>query len=301
MKVLVTGSRGQLGRELCRQLGDDAIPLARDTLDLTRGLAIYDTITNKNPDMVINCAAYTQVDRAEIEPDVCRAVNATAVDYIADACRMLDCPLMQVSTDYVFSGEKGRNTPYKEEEPPSPRGVYATSKLEGEAAAACHAKHLIVRTCGLYANPVDENAHNFVQTMLHLGRKRQSLRVVDDQYSTPSYVPHVAKAMLFLAGYGTAAPASNATPASSGATVPWGIYHVTNTGATSWYGFAREIFRLAEMDVAVEPISTTDYSDPTPRPTYSVLDTTAYHRLGGPPMPHWKEALADYFLITISS
>lgn len=271
---------------MCRHLGDDAIPFRHDQLDLTRGIVVYDTILRTVPDMVINCAAYTQVDKAETNRDLCQAVNATAVDYIADACRVLDCPLVQISTDYVFSGEKGRHTPYCEDEPPSPRGVYAKSKLEGERAAVRHDKHLIVRTCGLYAASSDRRAGNFVKTMLRLGSVHSKLRVVVDQHCTPTYAPHLAKAVLFLAGYETEKPA------------PWGIYHVTNTGETTWHDFSTEIFRLARMDVEVESISTADYGDPTPRPAYSVLDTTAYHSLGGPLMPHWKEALAEYFTNT---
>ena len=119
--------------------------------------------------------------------------------------------------------------------------------------------------------------------MLRLGCVQSRLLVVNDQHCTPTYVPHLAKAVLFLAGYNAANPA------------PWGIYHVTNTGATTWHGFAKEIFRQAEMDVVVEPVSTAEYGGLAPRPKYSVLDTTAYHSLGGPPMPHWKEALQEYF------
>ncbi len=283
MRIAVTGAGGQLGGELCRQLEDDALPLDHDTLDLTQRPAVLETILSAKPDVVINCAAYTQVDQAEIEPDACRAVNRAAVEYLADACRELDCPLVQISTDYVFAGDNGRATPYREDDPPSARGIYALTKLEGERAASRHAKHLIVRTCGLYARPTDQRAGNFVKTMLRLGRTRSHLRIVADQHCTPSYVPHVARAVLFLAGYDTAKPA------------PWGTYHITNTGATTWHGFASEIFRQAGLDVALEPITTAAYGAPAPRPAYSVLDTAAYHRLGGPPMAHWQSALAEYF------
>lgn len=283
MRIVVTGARGQLGGELCRQLGDDALPLDRGTLDLTQRPAVLDTMLCLKPDLVVNCAGYTQVDQAEREPDVCRAVNATAVGYLAEACRELDSPLVQISTDYVFAGDKSRTTPYREDDRPSARGVYALTKLEAERAAAWHAKHLIVRTCGLYARPTDQRAGSFVKTMLRLGRTQPRLRVVSDQHCTPGYVPHVARAVLFLAGHGAAKPA------------PWGIYHVTNAGATTWYVFASEIFRQADLDVALEPISTVAYGAPAPRPAYSVLDITAYGRLGGPPMPHWKAALAEYF------
>lgn len=286
MKVLVTGARGQLGRELCRLLGGDAIPLGREELDLARGVDVFNAVVARHPDVVINCAAYTQVDRAETEPDLCRAVNATAVQYLADACLTLDCPLVQISSDYVFSGDSGRKHPYREDEPPRPRGVYAMSKTAGEIYAARHGKHLIVRTCGLYARRSDELAANFVRTMLRLGRGKKRLRVVADQRCTPSHVPHVARAVLFLAGIVAAQAA------------PWGIYHVTNSGETTWHDFAAEIFRLAGLNVELEAVTTAEYGAAAPRPEYGVLDTSAYHRLGGPAMPHWKDALREYFAET---
>lgn len=283
MRTAVTGAYGQLGGELCRQLGGDAIPLEIDTLDLTDGPAVLERLLELRPEAVINCAAYTRVDRAEDEPEACRAVNAGAVEHLARACRRLDCPLVQISTDYVFNGPAGRNTPFRENEPTSPHGVYARTKYEGELAAARWQKHLIVRTCGLYARPGDDRASNFVKTMLRLGSSRRELKVVDDQHCTPSYVPHVARAVLFLVGSAGAGPAQ------------WGVYHVTNGGSVSWHGFAAELFRLAKIDITLHPITTAEYGARAPRPAYSVLDTTAYHALGGPAMPDWRAALAEYF------
>lgn len=282
MNVAVTGAYGQLGGELCRRLGPDAIPLGIDTLDLTDGPAIGKTLRRLRPGAVINCAAYNQVDRAETQPHVCRVVNATAVEHLARACGELDCPLIQISTNYVFGGESDRTAPYREDDPPSPQGVYARTKLEGERAAARYAKHLIVRTAGLYARPTDRRARHFVGTMLRLGGGGVEVCVVGDQRCTPSYVPHVARAILFLAGVAVAGKA------------PWGIYHVTNGGATTWYEFAAEIFRQAGMDVSLRPISTAAYGAAARRPAYSVLDTAKYHALGGPAMPDWKTALAEY-------
>ncbi|MHC4179857.1 MAG: dTDP-4-dehydrorhamnose reductase [Planctomycetota bacterium] len=292
MKIAVTGAYGQLGSELCRLLDSDAIPLEIDNLDLTDGPAVDKTLRDLRPGAVINCAAYTQADRAESQAEAARAVNATAVGHLARVCGRLDCPLVQISTDYVFGGQPDRTTPYREDEQPSPRGVYAQTKLEGERAAARQPKHLIVRTCGLYARPADERAGNFVKTMLRLGSSgseprglspRKELRVVADQHCTPSYVPHVARAILFLLGLPRAESA------------PWGVYHVTNRGATTWYEFAGEIFRLAGMEVLLEAISTAEYAAAAPRPAYSVLDTAKYHALGGPAMPAWQDALQEYF------
>jgi dTDP-4-dehydrorhamnose reductase len=312
MAILITGAYGQLGGELCRQLGGGAIGLDIDTLDLTDRAAVAAALHALEPEAVINCAAYTQVDKAESEPEKCHAVNATAVEHLAAACARLECPLVQISTDYVFGGagqictpfapqEEDYSTvlapreemssrrsvtstlrPWQEDDPPLPQGVYARTKLEGEEAAAAHTKHLIVRTCGLYARRSDPRAANFVRTMLRLGATRPELSVVSDQHCTPTYVPHLARAVLFLLGRG-------------GSPAPWGTYHVTNAGKTTWHEFALEIFRLAKMPVGVRAITTAEYGAVAARPSYSVLDTTKYHRLGGPPMPDWRAALEEYF------
>ncbi len=283
MKIAVTGAYGQLGGELCRQLGDAAIPLDIDTLDLTDETATVARITALQPSAVINCAAYTQVDKAESDQERCRAVNVSAVANLVRACGILDCPLVQISTDYVFGAACTVPRPWRENDPPTPQGVYARTKLDSEEAAARHAKHLIIRTCGLYARPADAKAVNFVRTMLRLGAERPELRIVADQHCTPTYVPHLARAILFLLG------------AADGRPAPWGTYHVTNAGETTWNEFAAEIFHLAGMQVAIRAITTVEYGTPAARPSYSVLDTTAYKRLGGPPMPSWKSALAEYF------
>ncbi len=283
MGILVTGAAGQLGAELCRQLAAEATGVDIDTLDLTDRSAVREALRRLSPRAVIHCAAYTQVDQAEIDAARCHAVNVTAVESLAQACRELDSPRVQISTDYLFAGSPGIGRPWREDDPPVPKGVYAVTKFEGEQAAAAWHKHLIVRTCGLYARPSHRTGRNFVKTILRLAGTQPKLRVVDDQRCTPSYVPHVAGAIVYLLGANGAAP------------VPWGIYNVTNGGETTWCGFAREIVRLAGLAVPVEPITTADFAAPAPRPAYSVLDTTAYHRLGGPPMPDWKEALREYF------
>jgi dTDP-4-dehydrorhamnose reductase len=310
MTIVVTGAYGQLGGELCRQLGPAAVPLDIDTLDLTDGPATVARITAIKPAAVINCAAYTAVDKAESEPEKCRAVNAVAVAHLVRACGELDCPLVQISTDYVFGAVPSPPRPWREDDPCQPQGVYARTKLEGEQAAAKLPKHLIVRTCGLYARPSDARAANFVKTMLRLGAARPELRIVDDQRCTPTLVPHLARAILFLLGAssdscGAAVSAAQAggTPAPQnpigrslvGKPAPWGTYHVTNTGEATWREFAAEIFRLAGMQVAIRPISTAEYAAPAARPSYSVLDTSVYHRLGGPAMPDWRAALEEYF------
>ncbi len=310
MTIAVTGAYGQLGGELCRQLGSAATPLDIDTLDLTDGPATVERIAAIRPEAVINCAAYTAVDKAEGEAEKCRAVNALAVEHLVRACRQLDCPLVQISTDYVFGAVSSPPRPWREDDPCRPQGVYAGTKLEGELAAAKYQKHLIVRTCGLYARPSDPRAANFVKTMLRLGAARPELRIVDDQHCTPTYVPHLARAILFLLGVdsqfcgaavsaaqagGTPAPQCSLGASLAGRSAPWGTYHVTNSGEATWREFAAEIFRLAGMQVAIRPITTAEYGAPAARPSYSVFDTSKYNRLGGPAMPDWRTALGEYF------
>ncbi len=276
--VAITGSEGQLGSELCRQFGDAAVGLDLPRLDLTNRESVWETLRSLRPRAVVNTAAYTLVDRAETESDLCRAINGTGVSHLVDACRALDCTLVQVSTNYVFSGNADRRTPFSESDVPSPRGVYARTKYEGELHASDWKKHIVVRTCGLYGHLGVRSAGNFVATMLRLGEARKRLRVVSDQYCTPSYVPHVARAIRFLLGTGI-----------------YGTYHVVNIGVTTWYQFALEIFCQAGLEVEVEAISTADYGAVAPRPAFGVLDAGKYHSLpGAPRMPPWQEALHEY-------
>ena len=277
-KIAVIGSRGQLGGELCRRLGNRSLPLDKEEIDITRRDLVLNVLANLKPDAVLNTAAYTLVDKAEENPAICHAINADGVAHLAEACRRLDVPLLQISTDYVFGDDPERRTPYREDEPTSPQGVYAQSKRAGEVQAARWAKHFIVRTCGLNGQPgANTMQSSFVDTMLRLGRERGHLRVVDDQHCTPSYVPHVAAACLFLF-----------------TTTAYGTYHVVNGGATTWHDFAAEIFRQAGLNVTLERITTAEYGAKAPRPSYSVLDTAKYHALGGPAMPTWQAALAEY-------
>lgn len=283
MKIAVTGAGGQLGYELCQQLGLAALPLDREKVDLGNRDALFQLICAERPDAVINAGAYTAVDRAEQEPDAARLINELAVGTLANACRELDIPLLQVSTDYVFGDHYDQRVPHREDEPVLAQGVYAQTKLAGERRAAQWSKHFIVRTCGLYGRTAPgKKPNNFVETMLRLGAERDSLKIVDDQYCTPSYVPHLARAILFLIG-----------------TKNYGTYHVVNTGSTNWFGFAQEIFRLSNNPIRLEPITSAQYAaalktPPSPRPSYSVLDTAKYHALHGPPMPSWQAALAEY-------
>lgn len=277
MKIVVTGAQGQLGGELCRQIGNDAVGMDLPDFDLLKPDQICETLKQHQPDLVINTAAYTQVDKAEEEEYICHAVNGTAVKHLADACRKITAVLVQISTDYVFGG-RDRSTPYVETDKPDPLSVYAQTKLEGEQYASQCERHFIVRTCGLYGRPGENTAGNFVETMLHLGRERNHLRIIDDQQCTPSYIVHVARAIRFLAG-----------------TSAYGTYNVVNSGVTTWYDFAAEIFRLSGLTPELERITTGEYGALAPRPRYSVLDTTKYHALPGrPALAEWNVALREY-------
>lgn len=278
MSIAIIGAEGQLGSELCRQLGAETVPLDLPRFDVTDSRQVMETLSRLKPAAAVNCAAYTLVDRAEQEPDICRTVNADAVCHLADAAQRNDFVLVHISTDYVFGGDVSRETPYVEADAPAPQGVYANTKLAGERFAAAWSKSFVVRTSGLYG--VTPRRNNFVETMLRLAEKRNEVRVVDDQQCSPTYVAHLARAIGFLVG-----------------TSAYGTYHVVNSGGTTWYRFAKEIFRLAHRDVTVKPITTAEFGAPAPRPAYSVLDTSRYHSLGGPPMPSWREALSEYLRV----
>lgn len=277
MRIAIIGGTGLLGSELCRQC-PDAVSLSRPTIDLANPATIRPALESVSPEAVINAAAYTQVDQAEADAKLCYAINADGVEELAKCCGQLDCRLLHVSTDYVFGGDETRRTPYRETDPPAPLGVYAKSKLAGEAAVRQFSKNLIVRVCGLYgkAGPGTPRP-NFVDTMLRFGKERDELRVINDQTSTPSYVPHVARAMLFLLNSASE-----------------GTFHVVNSGEFTWYDMAQEIFRIARIDVRLTAITTSQWGAAAPRPAYSALDTTKYQQLGGPPLPDWRQALSEY-------
>lgn len=302
MTILITGAGGQLGSELAARLERRATAYDRDLFDITNSGEIVAFLESEPIDAVINCAAYTHVDKAESDADRCNHVNADAVELLAALCAQQDIPLVQISTDYVFGGDAERTTPYTEDDGPAPINVYGSSKLAGERHAASCPKHLIVRTCGLYAVGHEfQKVTNFAQTMLRLGRERDVVRVVNDQVCSPTFVPHLAAAVLYLLEREA-----------------WGTYHVVDQGAVSWYEFAVELFRQAGLATRVEAITTEEYVDErqrnknksmlsstisrvfgnretiAPRPRYSVLDTAKFARLGGPAMPSWQEGIAAY-------
>lgn len=279
MKYAVLGAAGQLGRDLCPRLVGEVIPLTRADADLSQRGELRTLLDGLRPDVVINCAAYNLVDRAEDEPDAAFAVNAWAVRELAIGCNELGSLLVHFSTDHVFGLDAERRTPYVEDDAPGPVSVYGLSKLSGEylVRVLCP-RHFIVRTCGLYgARGRGGKGGNFVETMLRLAGERRSLPVVNDQVCTPTSTVDLASAVVSLLETGT-----------------WGLYHVTNAGACSWHEFARTIFALEGLDVDLTAISTAAFGAKARRPAYSVLDAAAYRKLGLPALRPWQEALAAY-------
>jgi dTDP-4-dehydrorhamnose reductase len=279
MRYAVLGSAGQLGRDLCPRLAGEVVPLTRERADLTNPDLLRATLTELRPDVVVNCAAYNFVDRAEAEPEAAFAVNAWGVRRLALVCRDLDCVLAHYSTDYVFGLDAGRRTPFVETDAPGPVSVYGLSKLAGEylVRALCP-RHFIIRTCGLYGVwGSGGKGGNFVETMLRLAGQGKRLPVVADQTCTPSYAVDVATASAALLG-----------------TKCYGLYHLTNGGATTWHDFAHTVFELAGVKADLVPITSAAYGAPARRPGYSVLAPAAYEALGLPPLRPWPEALAAY-------
>jgi dTDP-4-dehydrorhamnose reductase len=254
--------------------------LTRDSIDLTRPETVRSVLPGLRPDVVINCAAYNFVDRAESEPHVAFAVNAWGVRELARVCAELNCTLVHFSTDHVFGLDPERRTPWAESDAPGPVSVYGLSKLAGEylARALCP-RHLVIRTCGLYGFGWGGGGKggNFVETMLRLAGQGRPLRVVADQVCTPSYTADVAAATVELLRRGRP-----------------GLYHVTNSGACSWHEFARAVFELTAVRVDVAAITSREYGAAARRPAYSVLAPTAMEALGLPPLRPWREALAAY-------
>jgi dTDP-4-dehydrorhamnose reductase len=225
------------------------------------------------PDYVVNCAAYTAVDKAESEQVLCYKINAEAVVNLSAACKLTGSKLVHISTDYVFSGDGTR--PYREDDITGPLSVYGKSKLQGEQALKGNHDSIIIRTSWLYS----QYGNNFVKTMLRLGREREELRVVNDQSGSPTYAPDLADAILQI------------IEVSSGDSFRNGTYHYCNTGTTTWYAFAKNIIEKAALKCRVIPIETKDYPTAAPRPAYSVLDTEKIRKTFGITIPDWEESL----------
>jgi len=275
--IWVTGSKGQLGNEL--HLHKDYLKETRflftdiGELDLTRCDQVLAFCEDENPDWIVNCAAYTAVDKAEAEPDAAFSVNRDIPAYLAEAATKFKARLLHISTDYVFDGKT--NTPYTEESKPNPLSVYAESKLAGEQEALKSGNNLIIRTSWLYSM----HGNNFVKTMLRLGKERDEIDVVNDQFGSPTSATDLAHASLQIIGK------------SRSDNVKGGIYHYSNLGECSWYDFAREIMHVAGLNCKVNPIPTSAYPAPAKRPKYGVMSKEKIIAHFGLQIPDWQSSL----------
>jgi dTDP-4-dehydrorhamnose reductase len=278
MRYAVLGAHGQLGRDLCQRWGNDALPLGRAEADLTRSDSLRAAMAEFRPDVVVNCAAFNFVDRAEREPEAAFAVNALGVHHLARICVEFDAVLVHFSADYVFGRDTARIVPYSESDRPAPTCVYGASKLAGEYLAQNCPKHFIVRTCGLYGLAgITSQKGNFIEMILKQIAQDKPLRVVDDQRCTPTFSADLAHAVVRLL-----------------ATRQYGLYHATNAGDCSWLEFARAILDVRGDHRIIQPVRTAEFGSPARRPCYSVLACDKYQSLGLPPLRPWKDALTEY-------
>jgi len=279
LKYAVLGAFGQLGRDLCPALGDDAIALDRTKIDLGIPETIGKCLSEINPDVVVNCAAYNFVDKAETEPDSAMGINAWGLKELAQWCKTRGKYLVHFSTDYVFGIDSQRNKPYEEIDRPGPVSNYGISKLAGEYVVSSNCpNHLLIRTCGLYGVwGSGGKGGNFVETMLRVAAQGKPLKIVSDQYCTPTYTKDLALASAFLIK-------RNAQ----------GLLHLTNQESCSWYDFASTIFELSQIEASISAISSKDYNAPAARPGYSVMQSGRFKELGLAPLRSWKLALTDY-------
>ena len=280
--VLVTGARGLLGGNLCPLLHASAHRVsayARQELDITQTQAVSDVLQAQRPDIVVNCAGFTDVDGSQTQPQTAHAVNEIGTLNLARLCRQIGAKLVYISTDYVFDGKLRR--PYREDDKPNPINVYGASKWAGEEhvrsalspTTAGKGGYLIVRSSWLFG----AGGNNFVDKILKTARRRSQLEVVDDQVGCPTYCVDLAQALLTLI--------------AGGATGTW---HCTNSGHCSWYDFACEIVRQARLNCPVRPITSQSLAQPAPRPAWSVLDIAKYNNIVPQAPRLWQEALAAY-------
>lgn len=279
MNILITGAKGQLGNELQKRTGllPDAHFFFTDVeeLDITREEMVDDFFKQNHIDFVVNCAAYTAVDKAETEQNSALLINCQAVSNLAKACSAHNAFLIHISTDYVFNGHNYK--PYRELDIVEPVSFYGISKWRGEQVAKTVEKGIIIRTSWLYSN----FGHNFVHTMQKLGRERKSLNIVFDQVGTPTYAGHLAETIWKII------PQLN----------DWNegvqVYHFSNEGVCSWYDFALEIMQASNLKCRIIPIESKDYPTPAERPFYSVLNKSKIKQRFGLTIPHWKIGLEE--------
>jgi len=275
VRVLVTGARGMLGSDLCEVLSDrhEVTGVDIEEGDITEPEVAGRLVGRARPQAVVHCAAYTDVDRSESEPEKAYRVNADGAGSVAAACRDAGCAMVYLSTDYVFDGKSQR--PYKEDDKPAPLGVYGASKLDGERRVReATPRHFIVRTSWLFGL----RGRNFVDTIIRLAQDRDTLEVVNDQVGSPTFTRDLSRGLALVVESDR-----------------FGTYHACNDGTCSWFDFAREILRAwGNTRTRVLPTDSAKLGRPAKRPALSVLDTKLFRSTFGLAMPHWKDALAEY-------
>lgn len=276
MKVLVTGINGQLGHDVMGELkkrGHEAVGVDIEEMDITDAECVKRVMAQTAPEAVIHCSAYTAVDRAEEEVELCRRVNAEGTKNVAEVCAGLDCKLLYLSTDYIFSGEGER--PWEPGDQPDPLNVYGLTKFEGEQEIKSRMdKYFIVRISWVFG----VNGNNFIKTMLRLGRENGAVRVVDDQIGSPTYTYDLAVLLVDMIE-----------------TEKYGEYHASNEGICSWYEFAKEIFAAAGMnEVEVTPVSSEEFPAKAKRPKNSRMSKEKLVKNGFNKLPSWQDAVKRY-------
>lgn len=278
MKVLVTGVKGQLGYDVVGELKKrniEAVGVDIDEMDITDAASVDKVIKEASPDAVIHCAAYTAVDAAEDNVDICRKVNKDGTQNIANVCKELDIKMIYISTDYVFDGEGTR--PWEPDDKPDPLNVYGLTKYEGEVAVTSTlSKYFIVRIAWVFGL----NGKNFIKTMLNLAKTHDSLTVVNDQFGSPTYTYDLARLLVDMV-----------------LTDKYGIYHATNEGIITWYDFACKIFETAGLNVKVSPVPASEYPAKAKRPSNSRMSKQKLVDNGFELLPTWQDALKRYIKI----
>lgn len=283
MRVAVLGGNGQLGEDVAaafREEGDQVTALTHQDVEIASKESVVERLENLRPEIVINTAAFHHVEKCEADPTQAFAANALGARNVAQATRSIGATLLHISTDYVFDGLK--NSPYTEQDSPVPLNVYGNTKLAGEYfVRAENLRHFVVRVSGIYgSHPCRAKGNlNFVELMLKLSRERDELRVVNDEFVTPTPTAEVAKQLIVLSR-----------------TSDYGLYHATSEGGCSWYEFAKAIFELSGVKVKLEPARPGEFPAKVARPKYSVLENAALKRSSRNVFQHWKKGLEQYLL-----
>lgn len=274
MKILITGANGMLAKAVKEKFANETLILTdSNELDITVEKSVMEKVKEINPEYVINCAAYTAVDKAEEDKELAKKVNSLGVENLAKACRNTGATLIHVSTDYVFDGELDINKVYREDDKTGPVTVYGITKLSGEQKLIENCdKYYIFRTAWLYGE-----GNNFVRTMLKLGNEKEEINVVSDQHGSPTYTEDLA----------------NIIYQAIEKKIPYGIYHATNQGYTTWYDFTKEIFKKANCNCRVNPVTSEQFVRPAKRPKNSMLSKDKL-LVQGIEIPMWKDALDRY-------